>query len=135
MSDSKLLGGSICVTDLIDAYQKGHSAFTRSAKNGKVYVNINEWINEDTDEYGNHGSISLSSFKNKDKDMREADEKLMGKKHTYIGNVKWVERKEAEPISNANRNDFTGFGGAQQGGAAGDFTTGFPGGKSDDLPF
>lgn len=66
--------GSICLTDLADAFRNGHSAFT-TAKNGKVYANIVLWENE-PDQYGNTGSFQLNSAKDSE------DKKV------YFGNLK-----------------------------------------------
>jgi len=77
---NQLFGGSICITDLMDAVKNGHSAFSK-AQNGKVYANILVWQNEEPDKYGNVMSLQLSSTK----DMREKEEKI------YIGNAKKLE--------------------------------------------
>lgn len=74
---SILINGSICFTDLMDKAKAGHSAFSRG-KNGKAYVSITQWLNDDADQYGNHLSIQLNSTKEK----REAEGKV------YIGNGK-----------------------------------------------
>jgi len=85
---STLYGGSICLTDLIEAAKAGHSSCTRS-QNGKVYVNINIWLNDTADQYGNDVSLQLNSKK----EQREAE----GKK--YIGNAKKVQA--ATPVTAA----------------------------------
>lgn len=72
---SKNYYGSICKDDLDDAYASGHSAFT-VAKNGKQYLNIAVWVNDNEDRFGNIASISLS----KPKDGTD--------KTVYIGNLK-----------------------------------------------
>lgn len=82
-----IINGSICITDIIDLMTKGHSAFKRSSKNQKVYMNITEFINEDADEYGNHSSYKLNSSKEK----REEEKKANGGKDHYIGNGKRVD--------------------------------------------
>lgn len=46
---NQLFGGSICLTDMIEQAKKGHSAFAKSDKNGKVYCNILTWLNEKED--------------------------------------------------------------------------------------
>mgnify|MGYP000010409294 FL=1 len=74
---ANLLVGSICLTDLNEQAKKGHSAFSRG-KNGKIYVNINLWVNETPDQYGNTISIQLNSKK----EVRETEGKI------YIGNAK-----------------------------------------------
>jgi hypothetical protein len=74
---NQLFGGSICLTELNEQARNGHSAFSK-ANNGKIYVNILTWINEEADEYGNTMSHQLSSTK----EMREKEKKV------YIGNSK-----------------------------------------------
>lgn len=92
MNDYTIYGGSICVTDLMDALQKGHSAFSKSAKNGKVYANIIEFVREAPDDYGQHVSIQLSSTK----DKREMEKEKFGKQN-YVGNCKKLETNQ--PVS------------------------------------
>lgn len=84
---SKLLGGSICLTDLVANAQIGHSAFSKG-KNGKVYFNFNMWINDKKDQFDNDASLLLNSKK----DMRDSEGKI------YIGNAKFVEAAEAPPL-------------------------------------
>lgn len=74
---SKLIIGSICLTDLGELVRQGHSAIQKG-KNGKQYVNLAIWINDKEDKYGNNVSIQLSSVKEK----RESEGKV------YIGNGK-----------------------------------------------
>ena len=73
---SKLLYGSMCLSDLSEQFKAGHPAFSKSEKNGKVYVNVTVWVNDDADQYGNHAALQLS--KPKDSDM----------KPIYFGNLK-----------------------------------------------
>lgn len=94
---NQLFGGSICISDLMDMAKKGHSAFSKSAKNGKVYCNILVWQNEEVDEYGNSMSLQLSS----EKDKREAEKAQFGK--GYIGNAKKLETKK--PVSSSDIKD------------------------------
>lgn len=89
MSRNQLFGGSICVTDLLDALKSGHSAFSK-ANNKKVYANILVWQNEEPDKYGNQISLQLSSTK----DKRESEEKV------YIGNAKKLET--SKPVSQSD---------------------------------
>jgi hypothetical protein len=81
MSDFIL--GSLCLTTLIEKAKEGHSAFTKSQKDGKIYVSYAEWINEMPNEYGQHSSILLSSSKEK----KEEEGKV------YVGNGKKFENK------------------------------------------
>jgi len=53
---STLYGGSICLTDLIEAAKAGHSSCSRS-QNGKVYANVNIWLNDEPDKFDNVISI------------------------------------------------------------------------------
>jgi len=78
---NKLFSGSICLTDLNEQAKKGHSAFSKSVKNGKVYFNVLTWINEEKDKFGN----SMSHQLNSSKDMRDKEGKF------YIGNSKELE--------------------------------------------
>jgi hypothetical protein len=73
---SKLLYGSMCLSDLSEQFKAGHPAFSKSEKNGKIYVNVTVWINDEPDQYGNHAALQLS--KPKDSDM----------KPIYFGNLK-----------------------------------------------
>ena len=43
---------SICLTDLISKAKEGHSAYTKAA-NGKIYVNILIWGNDEVDKLDN----------------------------------------------------------------------------------
>lgn len=87
---SKLYNGSICLTDI------PKEKITTSEKNGKNYLNINVWVNDELDQYGNIGSIQLSQSKAE----REASEKKV-----YIGNIKHPQAAatphNAAPVSNA----------------------------------
>ena len=68
--------GSICMTDLSNAFKANHSAFAKSEKNGKLYANIAVWLNDEPDKYGNILSFQLNSKKD------ATDEKV------YFGNAK-----------------------------------------------
>ncbi len=83
---SQLFYGSICVTDIINHAKKQHSAFTK-ADNGKIYANVNVWLNEEEDKFGNIVSVQL----NPKKDRAEEDGK------PYIGNMKKSEPKPIQP--------------------------------------
>ena len=72
----KPMHGSICLSDLGDAYKAGHSAFNKSEKNGKIYANIAVWMNDEPDQYGNILSFQLNSKKD------APDDKV------YFGNAK-----------------------------------------------
>jgi hypothetical protein len=87
---SKLYNGSICLSDI------PKEKVTTSEKNGKKYLNINVWVNDELDQYGNIGSIQLSQSKAE----REA-----GEKKVYIGNIKQpqaaITPQNASPVNNA----------------------------------
>lgn len=80
---SEFITGSMCLTTLIEKAKQGHSAFSKSQKDGRVYFNYAEWINDEPNEYGQHSSILLSSSKEK----KEEEGKV------YIGNGKKYENK------------------------------------------
>jgi hypothetical protein len=65
--------GSICLTDIIQQARELDPSFSK-AKNEKVYVSVNVWINDQEDKFGNKASIKIS-----DKDEV---------KGIYIGNLK-----------------------------------------------
>lgn len=74
---SKLYNLSICVTDLANLPDDA----VKKASNGKYYLNVSLWINEEEDKYGNVGSISF-------------DQKIEGGyEHNYIGNIRPVKSK------------------------------------------
>ncbi len=82
---NQLFYGSICLTDLINHAKKQHSAFTK-AENGKIYANVNVWLNEEEDKFGNNMAIQLNPKKeNIDSDGRP-----------YFGNMK---KSEPKPIT------------------------------------
>lgn len=83
---SQVYNGSICLTDLIAHCKAGHSAFVKG-KNGKIYANYTEWVNDESNQFGQHTSILLNSHK--DKRMEE------GK--VYIGNGKKGESTQEAP--------------------------------------
>lgn len=85
---NRLMTGSLCLTEILEKAKAGHSAFTK-AKNGKIYFNILQWLNEKPDQYGNDSSLQLNSTKEK------KDEE--GK--CYIGNAKYTEAGAGEPVT------------------------------------
>lgn len=84
---SQLFYGSICLSDLIENAKKKHSAFSKG-NNGKIYANINVWLNDKEDKFGNIMSVQI----NPTKEMKELEDRV------YIGNLK--ESKGATPVSN-----------------------------------
>lgn len=89
-----LIIGSICYTDLVAAAKKGHSAFSRSDKNGKVYFSFAEWQKEVPDKYGNDFSLQLNPKKD------STEEKV------FIGQAKYLSKKEqANPAATPTAQD------------------------------
>jgi hypothetical protein len=84
--DNQSFYGSICITDLIEQAKVKHSAFSKG-KNGKVYCNVQIWLNKEEDKYGNIMSAQLQPTK----ERKDIDTKL------YIGNFKKSEG--AKPIN------------------------------------
>lgn len=85
--------GSICITDLFEQLNKKHSAFSK-AKNGKVYADVQIWLNDKEDKFGN----ILSAQLNPTKEYAEQDGQ------PYIGN--WKEAKR-ESVSSRETNGFS----------------------------
>jgi hypothetical protein len=83
--ENKLLLGSLCLSDLNEKARAGHSAFTK-ASNGKIYVNVNLWFNDEPDQYEKIAQLQLS----KPKESQE--------KSVYIGNFAIPKKREPEPI-------------------------------------
>ena len=83
---NKPMHGSICLTDLGNAFKANHSAFNTSEKNGKIYANIAVWMNDEPDQYGNVLSFQLNSKKD------ATDEKV------YFGNAKMPDQVKSAPV-------------------------------------
>lgn len=79
---AKFLTGSICLSDI--AKEK----VTTSEKNGKKYLNVVLYINDQEDKYGNIASLQVGQTK----EERERNEKKV-----YIGNFK-ESNKQAAPV-------------------------------------
>lgn len=88
---SKLMYGSIDFSKLLELAKAGNKAFTK-AENGKIYLNLNVWVNDEKDQYGNDASIQ-TNFKDATKDDRH-----------YFGNLKFSEFKEPVALEE-NSND------------------------------
>jgi len=82
---SKLMYGSIDFSKLLELAKQGNKAF-KKADNGKIYLNLNVWINDEQDKFGNDASLQ-TSFKDAQKD----------EKH-YFGNLKFSEFKEPSDL-------------------------------------
>lgn len=78
---NKLFQGSLCLTDLNKLKDEDHSAFTMG-KNGKIYVNVTLWENDEPDKFGFTRSIQL----NPQKDSQQSKD--------YVGNFKPITPKE-----------------------------------------
>lgn len=83
-----MVGGSLCLTDILAQAKLGHSAFTRG-KNGKAYFNFTQFINDEPNDYGDHSSLLLNS---KDKESATSEGKI------YIGRGKKLEAGGGAPI-------------------------------------
>ena len=86
----QILNGSICLTDI------PKEKITKSEKNGKIYLNINVFINDEPDQYNNNGAIAIQQSK----EEREAKAKRV-----YIGNVKFSQQQPAQAAPAAVLND------------------------------
>ena len=82
---SKLLYGSVDFSKLLELAKAGNKAFSKAA-NGKIYLNLNIWINDEKDNYGNDASVQ-TTFKDATKEEK-----------VYCGNFKISEQKAPEPL-------------------------------------
>jgi len=80
MSEKKSYYGSIDFSKLLEQAKSGNKAFTKN-ENGKIYLNVKVWVNDELDKFGNCASFQ-SSFKGATK-----EEKF------YFGNL-----KESTPV-------------------------------------
>jgi hypothetical protein len=74
--------GSIDFSKLIEQAKSGNKAFSKS-ENGKIYLNVRMYVNDEVDKYGNVASFQ-SNFKGATKEDK-----------FYFGNM-----KESTPIEN-----------------------------------
>lgn len=86
---NKAFTGTLCLSDLSEAFKSKNSAFWKSKK-GKDYVNIKIWVSEEADQYGNTLSLQLDTAK--------------GEAKAYIGNAKPLVAKEAV-VATVNTDD------------------------------
>lgn len=49
--------GSIDFSKLLEMAKSGSKAFTKSEKNGRIYLNVDVFVKEEVDQYGNIASI------------------------------------------------------------------------------
>jgi len=82
---SKLLYGSLDFTKLLELAKSGNKAFSK-ASNGKIYLNVNVWINDEKDNYGNDASVQIT-FKDATKEEK-----------VYCGNLKVSEQQSPKPL-------------------------------------
>lgn len=78
--------GSLDLSEILEAANKKHSAFSR-AKNGRVYFNVNVYINDAPDKFGNQMKLVLSSSK----DAYKNEGKI------FIGNLREAKPTEGQP--------------------------------------
>lgn len=86
---SILLNGSLDLTLILEKAKEKHSAFSKSEKNGHIYFNITQWVNDEPNQFGQHSSLLLNSSK----EAKETEGK------TYIGNAKKVEGSAQDPLN------------------------------------
>jgi len=86
---SKLLYGSVDFSKLLELAKAGNKAFSKAA-NGKIYLNLNVWINDEKDNYGNDASVQIT-FKDAAK-----EEKI------YCGNLKISEQQAPKPLDSSD---------------------------------
>lgn len=75
MSEKKSYYGSIDFSKLLEQAKAGNKAFTKN-ENGKIYLNVKVWVNDELDKFGNCASFQ-SSFKGATKEDK-----------FYFGNLK-----------------------------------------------
>lgn len=80
--------GSIDFSKLMEQAKTGHKAFSKS-DNGKIYLNVRVWVNDELDKFGNCASFQ-SNFKGATKEDR-----------FYFGNLKESENIE-QPVASSD---------------------------------
>jgi len=78
--------GSIDFSKLLEMAKSGSKAFTKSEKNGKIYLNIDVYVKDEVDQYGNIASIR-GTFKGAEK-----EEKF------YFANLKESQNTGSTPV-------------------------------------
>lgn len=86
---AQLINASIDFTELMLKAKAAHSAFTRGKKNGKAYVSLTIWVNDEPDKYGNDAAIQLNSSKEK-----RSTEGTVYVGHGRVGDKKPGKKKE-----------------------------------------
>lgn len=94
MKQGKSRSLSICVSDIPKDRLLKH-------ENGKVYMNLSTWDNDEPDKFGNDFSISMSPTK-EEIEKRKAGEKV---DRIFVGNGKIWEQKEMAPITEEDHDD------------------------------
>lgn len=86
--------GSIDFSKLIEQAKAGNKAFTKN-ENGKIYLNVRIWVNDEKDKYGNDASFQ-SNFKGATKEDR-----------FYFGNLKESDmiQEDVSPYDVPDTND------------------------------
>jgi len=86
---------SICLSDIPKDRIKKHT-------NGKLYLSISTWDNDEEDQYGNDFSVSITPTK-EENDRRKAGEKV---DRIFIGNGKiWPQKETMTQPSAADLDD------------------------------
>ncbi len=85
---SKSFYGSIDFSKLIEEAKKGNKAFSKSEKNGRIYLNVQVFIKDEVDSYGNSMAVR-STYKGATKDDK-----------FYFGNLKPSEEQEQPIVDN-----------------------------------
>ena len=76
---AKMITGSLCLTDILEHAKAAHTAF-KKAENGKLYMNVLIWENDEPDKFNNNFSVQLNPIKDAPDDQKKK----------YIGNLKHV---------------------------------------------
>ena len=87
---SKTYYGSIDFSKLLEEAKKGNKAFHKSDKNGRIYLNVQVFIKDEVDNFGNSMAIR-STFKGASKEDK-----------FYFGNLKPSEEQEQQQSNNFN---------------------------------
>lgn len=80
--------GSIDFSKLIEEAKKGNKAFSKSEKNGRIYLNVQVFIKDEVDSYGNSMAVR-STYKGATKEDK-----------FYFGNLKPSEEQEQPIVDN-----------------------------------
>lgn len=99
---SQLINASIDVTLLLEMANKRHSAFN-IGKNGKTYMNVQIWVNDEPDRFGDHASIQLNHAKDmaeKDRLIHPLDKNNQPQKKCYVGRGK-LSDLSPKPLDNS----------------------------------